>query len=164
MWTRCRLTGAHIRLCWFLCKHKHTDRRHRSHLGFSCTVGVCMSVCAPTLTVSSVLCMYLDVCDAGVSVQLAVVSVGFAVAATNPVLCVITPLQRETRVSVSLSPAGWFKTTLQGPARGQTSLNNKPLLVFLLDSLLSLTTYMFLCQILKYSVLSPSCSESENEK
>lgn len=55
---------------------------------------------------SSVLCMYLDVCDAGVSVQLAVVSVGFAVAATNPVLCVITPLQRETRVSVSLCPAG----------------------------------------------------------
>lgn len=65
-----------------------------------------MSVCALTLTVSSVLCMYLDVCDAGVSVQLAVVSVGFAVAATNPVLCVITPLQRETRVNVSLCPAG----------------------------------------------------------
>lgn len=55
---------------------------------------------------SSVLCMYLDVCDAGVSVQLAVVSVGFAVAATNPVLRVITPLQRETRVNVSLCPAG----------------------------------------------------------
>lgn len=65
-----------------------------------------MSVCAPTLTVSSVLGMYLGVCDAGVSVQLAVVSVGFAVAATNPVLRVITPLQRETRVNVSLCPAG----------------------------------------------------------
>lgn len=51
--------------------------------------------CALTRTVSFVLCMYLGLSDAGVSVQLTVVYIGSAVTATHPVLCHVTPLQRK---------------------------------------------------------------------
>lgn len=48
-----------------------------------------------TLAVSLVVCVYLGLCKTGLSVQLAVVPVGFAIAATHPALSRITSLWRN---------------------------------------------------------------------
>lgn len=48
-----------------------------------------------TLAVSPVVCVYLGLCETGLSVQLAVVPVGFAIAATHPALSRITSLWRN---------------------------------------------------------------------
>lgn len=77
-----------------------------------------------TQTVSSVLCMYLGLGDAGVSVQLAVVSVGSAVTATHPALCRVTPLQRKRRGNRSR-----FMTAQRGSFHGMahTTFDKFPL-------------------------------------
>lgn len=69
------------------------------------------------------LCVYLGLGDAGVSVQLTVISVGSAVTATHPVLSHIALLQRKRRVNTSRSR---FMTALQGLEIGQTSFNVLP--------------------------------------
>lgn len=103
----CRLTGAHICLCWFLCKQIPRAQSHESYIHLP--QSVCMyvhvfldSVCVLTQTVSSVLHMDLGLGDAGVSVQLTVIPVGFAVAATNPVLWSITLLQRDREIQLQM--------------------------------------------------------------
>jgi len=58
-------------------------------------VTVCSYMHVLTHTASSELYMYLGLRDAGVSVQLTVVPVGFTVTATHPVVGLVTQLQRK---------------------------------------------------------------------
>lgn len=63
----------------------------------------CCSTWVVTKTGSFVLGVYLGLRDAGVPVQLTVVSVGPAIAATHPVLCNITLLQRKRRLITNVT-------------------------------------------------------------
>lgn len=63
----------------------------------------CCSTWLITKTGSFVLGVYLGLRDAGVPVQLTVVSVGPAIAATHPVLCNITLLQRQRRLITNVT-------------------------------------------------------------